>query len=371
MICRLVFNLTCNCFQSKLFFQFVRESREHVGLGPGCHSRCGSRRASTNCLKVLNRHFPECQSALSWQSAKTPGGGRPPSQEECLCLTIHIATALHLLSSACALDVTSTVMTRMHVRSSMLAHSPLSGSNMNESLRAGHRADTRQTCSLFFFFFFSFFLFFFSPLFFPLFFPLFILFLVFFFFLFYPLFPLFFFSFFFPLFFLLFFFLLFSPFFSPLFSFFHFFLMFFLLFSLCFPFFFFFVFHFSSCFFPFSYFVSLFFSFFPILFSLFSSFFFFFIFFHFSFSSTFLKIFSFPSAGVHVCNPRPLEILARRPTYVGLALWFLHHPAWVEGHGWVPVYTHSTPVLTSVRRLWVAQATPRAQHSADERVTQA
>ena len=38
------------------------------------------------------------------------------------------------------------------------------------------------------------------------------------------------------------------------------------------------------------------------------------------------------SAGVHVCNPRLLEIVARRPTYVGLALWFLHHPALVEGH---------------------------------------
>ena len=38
------------------------------------------------------------------------------------------------------------------------------------------------------------------------------------------------------------------------------------------------------------------------------------------------------AAGVHVYNPRLLEIVARRPTYVGLALWFLHHPAWVEGH---------------------------------------
>ena len=33
-----------------------------------------------------------------------------------------------------------------------------------------------------------------------------------------------------------------------------------------------------------------------------------------------------------IYNPRLLEIVARRPTYVGLALWFLHHPAWVEGH---------------------------------------
>ena len=71
----------------------------------------------------------------SWQSAKTPGGGSfgHPRQEECLCLIIHIATALHLLTSACTLDVTSTVMTRMHARSSMRAHSPLSGSSVNES----------------------------------------------------------------------------------------------------------------------------------------------------------------------------------------------------------------------------------------------
>ena len=37
-------------------------------------------------------------------------------------------------------------------------------------------------------------------------------------------------------------------------------------------------------------------------------------------------------AGEYVYNPRLLEIVARRPTYVGLALWFLHHPALVEGH---------------------------------------
>ena len=37
-------------------------------------------------------------------------------------------------------------------------------------------------------------------------------------------------------------------------------------------------------------------------------------------------------AGVHVYNPRLFEIVGRRPTYVGLALWFFHHPAWVEGH---------------------------------------
>ena len=50
----------------------------------------------------------------------------------CLCLTIHIATALHLLFSACTLDVTSKVMPRMHVRSSVRAHSHF-GSSVNAS----------------------------------------------------------------------------------------------------------------------------------------------------------------------------------------------------------------------------------------------
>ena len=47
-------------------------------------------------FKVLIRHF-----LCSWQSPKTPSGGSfgHPRQEECLCLTIHIDTALHLLLS--------------------------------------------------------------------------------------------------------------------------------------------------------------------------------------------------------------------------------------------------------------------------------
>ena len=49
------------------------------------------------------------------------------------------------------------------------------------------------------------------------------------------------------------------------------------------------------------------------------------------------------------------------PTYVGLALCDRCHTAWASGaHGWVPVYTHSTPVPGTPGRLWVAQATPRA-----------
>ena len=35
-------------------------------------------------------------------------------------------------------------------------------------------------------------------------------------------------------------------------------------------------------------------------------------------------------------------------------------------HGWVPVNTHGTPVLTSVRRLWVVQPRPHA-HASDTR----
>ena len=35
-------------------------------------------------------------------------------------------------------------------------------------------------------------------------------------------------------------------------------------------------------------------------------------------------------------------------------------------HGWVPVNTHGTPVLTSVRRPWVAQPRPRT-HASDTR----
>ena len=51
-------------------------------------------------LNVLNRHFPECESALSWQSAKTPRWRMAPSSGECLCLTIDIchSTAFVVLS---------------------------------------------------------------------------------------------------------------------------------------------------------------------------------------------------------------------------------------------------------------------------------
>ena len=49
------------------------------------------------------------------------------------------------------------------------------------------------------------------------------------------------------------------------------------------------------------------------------------------------------------------KIVACRPVYVRLALWFFYHHALDGGkHGWVPVDTHRTPVLISVRRLWVA-----------------
>ena len=166
MICRLVFNLTCNCFQSKLFV--VRTKIRMTGLSRAAWQAVWQ--AVWWCLpqqmwiskgeyellfKVLIRHF-----LCSWQSAKTPGGGSfgHPRQEECLCLTIHIATALHFFS-ACTLDVTSTVMTRMQVRSSMCAHSPLSGLSVNESCAQYTEQKHGKLFFLFSFFFFPFYLF--------------------------------------------------------------------------------------------------------------------------------------------------------------------------------------------------------------------
>ena len=85
-------------------------------------------RLLSNCFVIA--HSPD------WEIREHDGLGHGfvthPRQEQCLCLTVHIATALHLLSSACTLYVTSTVMTRMHVRSSIGAHSPLSGSSVTE-----------------------------------------------------------------------------------------------------------------------------------------------------------------------------------------------------------------------------------------------
>ena len=53
------------------------------------------------------------------------------------------------------------------------------------------------------------------------------------------------------------------------------------------------------------------------------------------------------TTGAQLYNPRLLEIVARRPVYVRLALWFLHHPAWVEGHtggSWLTPTVHPCPV---------------------------
>ena len=71
-----------------------------------------------------------------------------------------------------------------------------------------------------------------------------------------------------------------------------------------------------------------------------------------------------PATTVHVWH-QPLA-QPRKPRAKELALWRSHHLAWMGApHGWVPVDTHSTPVRTSVRRLWVAQttSTSRAQTS--------
>ena len=85
----------------------------------------------------------------SWQSAKTPGGGSfgHPRLEECFCLTIHIATALHLFSA---------LYTRRDIESDdsyapPLIHAcaqPIVWFERERKLRAGHRAETRQTSTV-------------------------------------------------------------------------------------------------------------------------------------------------------------------------------------------------------------------------------
>ena len=50
-----------------------------------------------------------------------------------------------------------------------------------------------------------------------------------------------------------------------------------------------------------------------------------------------------------------LIIVARRPVYVRLALWFLHHPAWVKGHTGGSRLTPTVyPCPVQLERLWVA-----------------
>ena len=225
------------------------------------------------------------------------------------------------------------------------------------------RTQSRYTANIFSVFLLIFLCFPFFPSFFSFFSPL----SCFFFFLFYPLFPPFFlflcfsslFFFFFFSFFHFFTFLFTFVFIFPIFphvfsSFFLFFFLFFILFS------------------PFSYFVFLFSPFFPILFLFFLPFSSFSSSFHFSFSSTFLKnIFLLLCRSTRLSSTSPRN--RSTSSNVRRAGALVPPPSCLGGgpHGWVPVYTHSTPVLTSVRRLWLAQATPRAQHSADERVTQA
>ena len=100
MICRLVFNLTCNCFQSKLFV--VRTKIRMSDLSRvawraawwGCHSRCGSRKASTNCFQSVDQTL--LVQLAERQDARWSSFGHP-RQEECLShtpSTCHTRTTL-------------------------------------------------------------------------------------------------------------------------------------------------------------------------------------------------------------------------------------------------------------------------------------
>ena len=61
------------------------------------------------------------------------------------------------------------------------------------------------------------------------------------------------------------------------------------------------------------------------------------------------------SAGTHVYNPHLPDISSTSSNVCKAGALVPSPPCLGEGpHGWVPVDTHSTPVLTTVRRLWVA-----------------
>ena len=61
------------------------------------------------------------------------------------------------------------------------------------------------------------------------------------------------------------------------------------------------------------------------------------------------------AVGAQLYDPCLLEIVARRPVYVRLALWFLHPPAWVEGHTGGSRLTPTVhPCPVQLGRLWVA-----------------
>ena len=98
-------------------------------------SRCGSERVIlkncfefVNFVQVLMKHFPELavvQAGGGMMWAPSSGGVFEPH-------TIpHAILRQHLLS-VCTLDLTSTVMTYMHIHPCVM-HSPLSGSSVNES----------------------------------------------------------------------------------------------------------------------------------------------------------------------------------------------------------------------------------------------
>ena len=76
---------------------------------------------------------------------------------------------------------------------------------------------------------------------------------------------------------------------------------------------------------------------------------------HYSTTIWFTSLFLCLNAGTHVYNTHLLDIRSTSSNVCTAGALVPSPPCLGEGpHGWVPVDTHSTPVLTTVRRLWVA-----------------
>ena len=117
-----------------LLFFCCCEQQRHCGVTFFFFCCCEQqRRCGVTFFFVLLRAAEALGPHLLFSAFASSGVAAPPSFFLLLRAAEVFVPELHLLFSACTLDVTSTMMTRMHVRSSIRAHSPLSGSSVNES----------------------------------------------------------------------------------------------------------------------------------------------------------------------------------------------------------------------------------------------